>query len=316
MFRLATSLLSPGGARGRLSAFIFHRVVPAHDPLQPSEPDAEQFDRILGWIGSQFRVLSPLEACERLFDFSLPPRAAVITFDDGYRDNCEVALPLLQRHRMTAAFFIATGYLNDGTMFNDRVLEAVRAARTDRLDAGWLGLGVLELGAPAQRRVAVSRLLQGVKYLPPAQRLAAVSRIEDAGGGAPRADLMMGDDQVRQLSRAGMQVGGHTRSHPILRSLDDGEALREIAAGRDDLRAITGEVPALFAYPNGKLGDDFDERHQRMARYAGFRFAFTTEPGASRGTGDRFLIRRHTPWARTQRRFRSQALRNLLEAGS
>ena len=311
VFRLATSLLSPGGARGRLSAFIFHRVLAEPDPLLPSEPHAELFDRMLGWIASQFQVLPPLEACERLYARSLPARAAVITFDDGYRDNHDVALPLLQKHRMSAAFFVATGYLNGGTMFNDRVIEAVRGARAAALDAGWLGLGSLPLADDAQRRDAIDRLLKAVKHLPPPERLVQVQRIEDACQARAAKDLMMSDAQVLACHRAGIALGGHTRNHPILRALPDEQAREEIEAGRDDLRAISGQAPALFAYPNGKLGDDFDSRHQGMAEQAGFRFAFTTEAGASDAGEDRFLLRRYTPWARSAWRFGLQAADSL-----
>ena len=311
MFRLATSLLSPGGARGRLSAFIFHRVLAAPDPLLPSEPHAELFDRMLGWIGSQFNVLPPLEACERLYANSLPARAAIITFDDGYRDNHDVALPLLQKHRMGAAFFVATGYLNGGTMFNDRVIEAVRGARAAAVDVGWLGLGRLPLTDDAQRRAAIDRLLKVVKYLSPPERLVQVQRIEEACQAGTAKELMMSDAQVLACHRAGIELGGHTRNHPILRALPDTQAHQEIISGRDDLRALTGQAPALFAYPNGKLGGDFDDRHRAMVEAAGFRFGLTTEPGTT-GTGDdRFLMRRHTPWARKAWRFAWQAADNL-----
>lgn len=312
MLRIVTSFLSPGGTRGRLSAFIFHRVLAAPDPLLPGEPDAAQFDRMLDWIGGQFAVLPPLEACERLQKRSLPPRAAIITFDDGYGDNHEVALPILQRHRMPAAFFVATGFLNGGAMFNDRVIEAVRGARLGQLDARWLGAGEIALGDDAQRRDALARLLPAVKYLPLAQRLDAVERLEQACGARARPAPMMTDAQVRELHAAGMEIGGHTRNHPILRLLDDRDAAAEIGGGRDDLAAIIGQAPALFAYPNGRPGDDFDARHWAIVKEAGFRFAFTTVAGASTGSDAPFMLRRHTPWARTALRFRAQALRNLL----
>lgn len=312
VLRLATSVVSPAGAGARLSTFIFHRVLAQPDPLLPEEPHAASFDELLRWIGSQFQVLPPLQACERLAAGTLPRCAAVITFDDGYRDNHDVALPLLLEHGMQAAFFVATGFLNGGIMFNDRVIEAVRGAGGASLDAGWLGLGTLDLGDVERRRAAIGRLLAAVKHLPPAQRNDAVARIEDACGGDARRDLMMDDAQVRALHAAGMEIGGHTRTHPILRVLDDAAAQAEIRAGADDLRAITGRAPVVFAYPNGRPGEDFDERHCPMVKAAGFRYAFTTQAGvATRGT-DPLRLPRFTPWDRSALRFQARMLRNLL----
>lgn len=312
MYRTLTSVLSPAGKRARLSAFIFHRVLDRADPLLPGEPDAAMFDRMLGWIGGQFNVLPSLEACDRLLSGTLPARAAIITFDDGYRDNWELALPILQRRRMSAVFFVATGYLNGGAMFNDRVIEAIRCATGSELDAAWLGLGSLGIGRESEKRAAIDRLLRTVKYLEPVEREDAVARIERACGAGRRVDLMMTDAQVVALRRAGMEIGGHTRNHPILRSLSEKDAAREIAQDRDALGAITGSKPELFAYPNGKAGDDFDLEHCRMVKQAGYRAAFTTQAGASASDCDPMMLRRYTPWSRTRARFHLQALANLL----
>lgn len=311
MLALATRVLSPPGPRARLSTFIFHRVLLAPDPLMPDEPDATAFDAMLGWIGSQFRVLDPLEACERLAAGALPARAAAITFDDGYRDNHDVALPLLQKHGMKAAFFIATGFTGGGAMFNDRVIEAVRRCAADALDASDAGLGVLPLADASQRRQAIATLLSAVKHLDPARRAAAVEGIVQAAGADAPADLMMDEPQLRRLAACGMRLGGHTRTHPILRVLDDAAAHREIAGGRDDLQAMTGEPARLFAYPNGRLGDDFEPRHADLARSAGFSFAFTTHAGVSDAGTPAFLLRRFTPWDRTRARFGARSLINL-----
>ncbi|GIK83287.1 MAG: polysaccharide deacetylase [Alphaproteobacteria bacterium] len=310
ILRALAALAAPAGARCRLSVFYFHRALAEPDPLLPFEPDARMFDRMLGWIGAQFRVLDPLEACDRLFDGTLPSRPAVVTFDDGYRDNYTVALPVLQRHRMQAAFFVATGFLEGGAMFNDRVIEAVRRCKRASLPAPEGG-DALMLGDDAQRRAAIDRILGAIKHLPPEVRMQRVLELERAAGVVAPSGTMMRAEDVAALHRAGMRVGGHTRSHPILLKLDDAEAEREIAGGLDDLASILGERPPLFAYPNGKLGGDFDERHVAMVQRAGARYAFTTQAGAATRSSGRYLLPRFTPWDRTRWRFGLRAWRNL-----
>lgn len=311
MLGLLTGFVSPAGPRARLSAFIFHRVPALPDPLLPDEPDARAFDDLLTWITRQFNVLEPRSACERLLGQCLPERAAIITFDDGYRDNAQVALPILQRHGVSAAFFIATGFLDGGTMFNDRVIEAVRGARAQSVASGIEGIGTLDLSSLVARRAAIGRLLAAVKYLPPAARDAAVSRLEDRLGAAPHAALMMSSGQVRALHDAGMAVGGHTRSHPILAGLTPQQARAEIVDGRNDLADILGEMPALFAYPNGRRGRDWGPMHPEMVRDAGFAFAFTTEPGAADASAAPLALPRFTPWGRNRLVFGWRALQAL-----
>lgn len=112
-----------------LSILIYHRVLARPDPLFPGEVDRALFERQLRLLKRFYTVLPLSVAVQRLRDGSLPPRAACITFDDGYADNAEHALPLLRQYGLHATFFIATGYLNGGQMWNDRVIDAVRRRR-------------------------------------------------------------------------------------------------------------------------------------------------------------------------------------------
>ncbi len=311
-----SALVSPGGRRGKLLTFFFHRVLETPDPMNPGEMDAARFDRALRWIGDQFRVLPPLAACERLYAGTLPARAAIISFDDGYRDNHDVAMPLLKRHRMSAAFFVATGYLGDGIQFNDRVTEAVRAHAGPFFDAGWLGLGSLPTADLAARLTTLERLREAVKYLAPEARLAAVERIESmcgvAGPRSARDRIMMTPEEVKALAANGMEVGGHTMMHPILKSVSDETAFAEINGGRDALAALLPHAPQLFAYPNGKLGTDFEPRHAEMVRRAGFSFAFSTHRGIGDARADRMMLPRFMPWDTRALRFKLQALKVML----
>lgn len=77
-------------------------------------------------VKSNSDVLARAEAVRALAEHRLPTRALAITFDDGYADNHDVALPILRRLALPATFFTATGFLDGGCMFNDIVIEAVR----------------------------------------------------------------------------------------------------------------------------------------------------------------------------------------------
>lgn len=311
-------LLSPAGSRARLNVLIFHRVLREPDPLFPDEVDAARFDEMLGWLKSWFQVLPLDEAARRLQEGSLPARAAALSFDDGYADNHDVALPLLQKHGLPCSFFVATGFLDGGRMWNDTLIEAVRLSSRPVLDLRGLkdrdgqDLGLHALGDMASRRAALAQLIERIKYLPPEPRLACVDAIAERAEVRPPDDLMMSSEQVRALRRAGMQIGAHTVSHPILAKLDARQAADEMGRSRDVLQALLGEKVGLFAYPNGKAGTDYlPEVHPAIARELGFEAAVSTRWAAARRGEDIFQIPRFTPWDRSRLKFGLRLVRNL-----
>lgn len=297
--------------QNRLSILIYHRVLPQPDPLFPGEVDAELFERHLRLLKRFFNVIPLLEATRHLRKRSLPPRAACITFDDGYADNATVALPILQRHGLSACFFIATGYLGAGRMWNDRVIERVRHATGDELDLYACGLGRFPIGSILLKSKAIGAILAGIKYLPFEQRQVLLDQICGAATTPASPDLMMSAGQVMTLHRAGMEIGAHTVSHPILATLCERAAHAEIANSKYQLENIIKAPVRLFAYPNGKPGQDYGARHVAIVRDLGFDAAVATQWGAARHDSDPFQLPRFTPWDRGRLRFLLRMRQNL-----
>ena len=283
-----------------LSILIYHRVQARPDPLFPGEVDRALFERQLRLLKRFYTVLPLPVALQRLQDGSLPQRAACITFDDGYADNAEHALPLLQQYGLHATFFIATGYLNGGQMWNDRVIDAVREAPGATLDLRDLGLDCLPLASLAQRRAAIEHVLGKLKYLPFEQRQRLAVDIRRRAGGAMRtmAPAMLTTFQLQRLHAAGMGIGAHTVSHPILAALSDRAARNDIANGKRELEQLLQAPVSLFAYPNGKAGRDYGPAHVAIVKSLGFTAALATDWGVARpGAGlDLFQLPRFTPW--------------------
>ena len=299
----------------RLSILIFHRVLPTHDPLMPGEPDAAAFTARMKWLAKAFRVIPLVEAARRLSDGSLPPNAACITFDDGYADNLLIAAPILAKLRLNATFFVATGFLDGGRMFNDTVIESVRACRDGVLDLSAIDCGTWSCANDAARLATIGGLLDRVKYLPQVERQAKVDAMATAVGLPSRSDLMMTRQQVRDLKRHGMSIGAHTVTHPILTSLTHDVARDEIANGRRDLEETLGERVKLFAYPNGKPVRDYDASHATLVREMGFDAAVSTSWGVASRETNLFQLPRFTPWDSNVNRFGLRLARNLMRRG-
>ena len=303
--------MSPGGPRARLSILIYHRVLAHLDPLNTSDVTADVFDEQMRVVGENFTPLPFSEAVDRLIGGGLPARAVCITFDDGYLDNAEVALPILQRHGLSATFFVATGYLDGGRMWNDSVIEALRLMPVPVLDLQEWGLPIFELDSDLSRRLAIQRILAALKYLPGPEREARAERLAAAAGVQAGKGPMMGETHVRALRAAGMEIGAHSVTHPILTRVSAAQARCEIAESGRRLAEILREPIRLFAYPNGKPGQDYGPEHVGMARDAGYSAAASTAWGVATVGADVYQLPRFTPWDRTPARFALRLLGNM-----
>jgi len=298
LLRLAGTLLSRRGRNASLLVLIFHRVLQERDPLLPNEPDARQFGALVDLIAGNFNILPLREAADRLRRGALPSRAICITFDDGYANNCTVALPILAARRVPATVFVAPGFLNGKRMFNDTILETIRRA-PEAIDLTPEGLSPVDFSQGATRLEIWEKLVGKLKYLEPVERLRRVEALAERLGVTPPTDLMMTDDQVRTLHRSGIEIGAHTMTHPILTRVDAETALREMSDSRRRLEELTGAPVRSFAYPNGRPKQDYDHTHVGLAREAGFDLALTTAWGAATIDSDMLQIPRVAPWDAT-----------------
>jgi peptidoglycan/xylan/chitin deacetylase (PgdA/CDA1 family) len=296
----------------RLSIVMFHSVLDAPDPLRKDSPGIAEFDAQIRWLSGSFRILPLRQATEKLWAGQLPARALCITFDDGYRDNVLNALPVLLKYQVPATFFVTTRYTHGGMMWNDRVIEAIRAWPRDTIEMASYGLEDVALGE--DRHDAALRMLGCIKYLPYDEREAVTTELLARSGARP-ARMMMDDAEIRDLHRAGMEIGGHTVTHPILCALDDQRVRQEIIDNKSQLETILGERIDSFAYPNGRPQTDFAARHIAMLRDSGYVRAVTTAAGTSNAATNPWQLPRYTPWDLRHWRYLGQMLKNYFVAG-
>lgn len=287
---------SRGGAS--LTVLLYHRVLRQSDPMLPHDLDAAMFDAQLSSLSQVFRVLSLEDALGRLRNGTLPARALSITFDDGYRDNIEVAVPILKRHGMTATFFIATGFLDGGRMMHDTIIETLRRLPSQQIDLEWIGLGKRAIDGNHSRVAIADEFMREIKYRSLQEGLVACQRLAlDVNAGLPN-DLMMTFAQVRQLAASGMSVGAHTHDHTILSCVNETEGYSQIIKSRDILTNLLDCAPSMFAYPNGKPDTDYRSAHVEMVRRAGFLGAASVSIGTATRNSDHFQVPRFVPWDR------------------
>lgn len=294
----------------RLVILMYHRVHAQPDSLRPWDVSGAEFDWQLSVLKRHFKVLPLLEAFRRMRAGTLPPRAACITFDDGYADNHDVALPLLKRHGLTATFFIATGYLDGGRMWNDTLIDAVACASGDELDARQIGLGRFPIRTEQERLDTVHQLLGALKYAEPGERIERSQSLWDQVG-VEKFSMhhMMTTNQLLALHSSGMEIGAHTVSHPILARVPHDRAQAEICESRERLQEILDSDIHIFAYPNGRPGRDYNRQHVEMVHDAGFECAVSTAWGYADAKMDSYQLARIAPWDKSPLRFGMRVFR-------
>lgn len=297
LIRAAGDAIAPRGkGEGRLCIVNYHRILSQPDPLLDSEPTVDIFRWQMELLASCFNVLPLNDAIEMLRTERMPPRAVAITFDDGYRSTHDLALPILREYALPATVFVTTGHMEKGSMWNDIILEATRRLPDGELELHDIGYGSYPLHTASDRQHTALALTERSKYLPPPERAQLRNKLEALAGGTLEQELMLTRDMVRSLSQQNIEIGGHTVTHPILTRIDDDAARAEIVNNKQQLEAILGKRLRLFAYPNGKQGVDFDARHARMVREAGYTAAFTTAVGPATRHSKPYEIPRSRPW--------------------
>lgn len=291
------------GRRERLSILIFHRVLAEPDPLLPMEMTAEQFERDIKVLSGRFTILGLSEGLRRLREHSLPPYALCLTFDDGYRDNFTVALPILRRYGLAATFFLTTGYLDSGRMWNDTLIEILRRWRSDDIDLTDWGVTPLRMRTIEDRRKSLSILFRWMRRIGTQGRTEMLDRLAGQLGASLPTNLMLTSDQVRKLHALGMEIGCHTHSHPIFTRITDQAVRQEILESQARIEDLTQARVRYFAFPNGVPGDDYDRHHVELVKSLGFEAAFSTSWGVATAESDPYQLPRFTPWDKNGPRF-------------
>jgi peptidoglycan/xylan/chitin deacetylase (PgdA/CDA1 family) len=263
----------------------YHRITPTAGDVYEVCVSPENFAEHLDILRKYTRPISLSKLVGHLKEDSLPPNSVAVTFDDGYADNLYHAKPVLEKYEVPATIFVCTGYAGREFWW-DELERLVRASQAD-LYALHLQVGKSLFqwdqpnGNPEAEDLQVRRQFRHALY----HFLLALD-IEDQNdamhtirnwSSLPADEISisrgMSHQELLQLVEGGLiELGAHTRHHPMLPRLSFERQKDEIDSSKRDLEELLGEHVAGFAYPNGKATDDA----KRIVQEAGFAFACTS----------------------------------------
>jgi peptidoglycan/xylan/chitin deacetylase (PgdA/CDA1 family) len=277
MIEKARNFLTRRQNRGKLAVLGYHRVgdfsSTAWDPMLFTATAAD-LDRHITFLKKDHRIVGLDEALAIAAGHEKTKTTSVLlTFDDGYLDNFEAALPVLKAHFVSAVFFLVSGFLERKIVpwWDQIAWMCRRAQRSD--GAAWID------------RYKNPNINQS-EFWAELESATQLSRPSDPGG------LFLNPGQARVLLAAGMSIGAHTCTHPILAQLGTVEQQREIAESKSLLEAQLGTRIDTFAYPVGSR-DAFTGETVELLRASGYRAAFSYYGGINTpGNVDPFDLKR------------------------
>lgn len=290
-------------ARDGVVVLTLHRVLPAEkfDQVDCQEGMLVRdttFDGLLAYLRAHCECV-PLAQQNGMPLSGKASRVRVaVTFDDGWRDNYETALPLARRHEVPFTVFVCPGFIDHRESFwPAAVVKLWRAAEQsnvlERLRALWREA----VPGASPERPTVDDLMDDLKPLEAARRnafmqaAASLAGEESAFSQAGNGGDFLTWAQVREMATQGVAFGSHTDTHRILPKIPAHDALRELQASKGTVE-FNLKSCSMLAYPNG----DWSETVRTLAAQCGYRFAFANSPGVWKTETNPFSVPRVNIW--------------------
>ena len=256
------------------------------------------FERQLKYLSKRYHFISLEDFIDAVGkQAALPDYSVAVTFDDGYRNNYFNALPVLKQYGVPATVFLTTNFVEKAApLWRDRLEDMIERARVAEFTIDINGQSYhCDLRGREKKAVAESQLRNLIKTLAGEEVEEILQQIAQA---LVVDTLVLGDDysslgwdEAKQMQRARVSFGAHTKSHLILTRVSHEQARAEITDSKDHIETSLNRKVTTFAYPNGKK-EDFSEEIKTILKETGFTGAVSLIYGMNDMDTDLFELRR------------------------
>jgi len=286
-----------------LLILTYHSVLPYSDNFKSFDHrncvSTERFDQQLTFLKNTYQPIAMHQALDRLRNNTITGQEIVITFDDGFLNNKRYALPVLQKHGLSAVFYITTSFIGQQEMlWTEIVNDIIMTAVCEKININLEQETSLSLQSVAEREQASVKVRNYLKYQPWKVQEDVIGQLIEFSGYRQRAITRAPDrytfmdwNDVRELDKAGMEVGSHTHNHLLLNMLNTDESIQELQISRDLIEKNLKKKCPLFSYPNGAIGN-FLPHHFDQLKNLGYHCAVTQVPGYNTSQTPFYALRR------------------------
>jgi len=273
----------------------YHHIFKTKNSYHPDDLSVNEFEVQMKFLNSHFNILPIKDALSLLEQKKLPPKTLVITFDDGYEDNYTNAVPILEKFRCSATFFISTEGVDKGYLWNDVIEQCIKRTDQTIISAEIIGEDI-KIATDAEKISAYHKLLNHLKFKANLERRTFIELLKNQLNVFDFQTTMMNCSQIRTLHNKNFEIGAHTHTHTILSTESDEDCYKELEKNKNKLQNIINQSVNYLAFPNGLFQRDFNEKHCVLAQRIGFDAAFSTNDGGAFSSTNTYSIPRFMPY--------------------
>ncbi|MGI8892284.1 MAG: polysaccharide deacetylase family protein [Bacteroidia bacterium] len=239
--------------------FLFHRVHPERDYLW-DPMDVQLFEKCIKYISSKFNVVQLEDILQNEMMHSTKSKATIV-FDDGYKDNIEYAIPILDKYKVKASFYVVTDCIDKNIPTWTYILDyAFQKTKKSNIEISFSflppELHIKELKTKQSRIEYVRKLKPVLKKLKHSQRIQILSSIENSFDDVVLPDIMMDWNDLREIKSAGHYIGSHTKTHSMLGTMDDEEEIKsELLDSAYKIKEQLNYFPKSISFPVGSYNN-------------------------------------------------------------
>lgn len=304
-----------------IRVFLFHRISPHLDPVWPPISPIH-FNKIVAYLKKNFEVVPLEETVLGNYKPGKSKKLCAITFDDGYKDFAEYAMPVIKKQQVPASMYVITDCVDANLppwtfVFNHLLLNTkLSSIEIDSNEipenlkkVGWKNIGEkvdsINRFSPVLKRISDEGRKNVMKQIQ--------FQIQDVD--SPKG-LMMNWNEIRSIKNDGIEIGSHSANHPALSSdlrLED--VKHELKRSGEEIEKEIGKFPLAISYPFGM----YNNEAKKIAKEVGYKMGLAVYPKEYNMDKDQFEIPRielySEPFYKSRFRINGQlqALKNIFQ---